>query len=196
MSYIVVYNKDKCTSAAKCMGIHPELWSEDADGKAILIDGKLNAASRRYERVIEDSELEAYKQSALICPSYVIDIVEPASKKSILNINPTKEDEKDKVPVIQASYDSNAEWRMDPKGFFTMKPFPEEGVIRVRYYGEDHALKVVVEGKNAEDIYNTIVREGFVSSLAHAAYVGSELMKVEIALKKRLAYVQDDPLPE
>ena len=84
---------------------------------------------------------------------------------------------------------------MDPKGFFTIKPYPDEKMLRVRYYGEDHALKYSVEGTNAEEIYVTIVREGMVSTLEHAAYVGSELMKAEIAMKKNLAYVQDDPLP-
>jgi dihydropteroate synthase len=68
-------------------------------------------------------------------------------------------------------------------------------MIRVRYYGEDHALKLVCEGANAEEIYVTIVREGLVSTLEHAAYVGCELMKAEVAMKKNLPYVQDDPLP-
>ncbi len=96
--------------------------------------------------------------------------------------------------TIKASYDSRKEWKMDPKGFFTIKPFPEEGIIRVRYYNTKHKLLSLIEGKNAEEIYNTICRENLVSSLAHAAYLGSELQKAEVAMKKKLDYVQDESL--
>ncbi|OGR87943.1 MAG: hypothetical protein A3A86_04420 [Elusimicrobia bacterium RIFCSPLOWO2_01_FULL_60_11] len=122
-------------------------------------------------------------------------MVDAETGKSVLNINPTKPGDKVEVPVLRAHYDSRKEWKMDPKGFFTIKPYPDEQMIRVRYYGEDHALKLSIEGANAEEIYVTLVREKLVSTLEHAAYVGCELMKAEIAMKKNLPYVQDDPLP-
>ena len=195
MEYKVIYEKNDCISANRCMGIHPELWDKDQDGKAILKKGNLNSQTKKYELAIQEKELPAYKESALICPVFVIDILELESGKSILNIKPTKTPEKEDVPVLKAHYESRKEWAMDPKGFFTIKPFPEEQLIRARYYGEDYALKIVIEGKNAEEIYNTIVREKLVSTFQHAAYVGCELMKAEIAMKKNLSYVQDDPLP-
>jgi hypothetical protein len=98
------------------------------------------------------------------------------------------------VKTIKACYHSRNEWRMDPKGFFTIKPFPKEGVIRVRHYDAKHKLVALVEGKNAEEIYNTICREGMVSMLCHGAYIGCELEKAEIAMKNELHYVQDEPL--
>jgi tetrahydromethanopterin S-methyltransferase subunit A len=102
----------------------------------------------------------------------------------------------DKQPLktIKAAYDSKKEWSMDPKGFFTIKPFHEEGIIRVRYYDAKHKLIYLIEGGSAEEIYNTIIREGLVSLMAHAAYLGSELQKAEIAMKFNLPYVQDDSL--
>lgn len=105
-----------------------------------------------------------------------------------------KETKDNNIPIITAHYNSKKEWRMDPKGFFTIKPFPEEQLIRVRYYDEKHTLKLLIEGKSAEEIYNTIIREELISALQHAAYIGCELMKAEIAMKKNLYYVQDDPL--
>ena len=99
--------------------------------------------------------------------------------------------------IIKAQYDSRKEWKLDPKGFFTIKPFPDEGILRVRYYKIEptgHKLIFLFEGTNAEELYNTIVREGCVSLLEHAAYLGSELQKAEIAMKQRKEYVQDDPL--
>ncbi|MFH1181598.1 MAG: DUF4346 domain-containing protein [Candidatus Woesearchaeota archaeon] len=97
-------------------------------------------------------------------------------------------------PVIKANYDGRKEWRMDPKGFFTIKPFPEDGLIRVRYYNARHELVCTLEGKTAEEIYNTIMKQEMVSLLSHAAYLGSELQKAEIALRKKIEYVQDEPL--
>ncbi len=101
------------------------------------------------------------------------------------------------IKVIKVSYDSAKDWKLDPKGFFTIKPFPEEGIIRVRYYKvepEGHKKLALIEGKTAEEIVQTIVREKLVSSLQHAAYLGSELQKAEVALKLNLEFVQDSPL--
>ena len=101
------------------------------------------------------------------------------------------------VPVIKASYNSAKEWVLDKKGFFTIKPFPEEGIIRVRYYKVEktgHKKVALIEGKTAEEIVQTIVREKLVSSLQHIAYLGSELQKAEVAMKLKLEFIQDSPL--
>jgi tetrahydromethanopterin S-methyltransferase subunit A len=97
-------------------------------------------------------------------------------------------------PVIRATYDGKKEWHLDPKGFFTIMPFPEDGLIRARYYNSKHELVCTLEGKSAEEIYNTIVKKEMVSLLSHAAYLGSELQKAEIALRKKIQYVQDQTL--
>ena len=41
---------------------------------------------------------------------------------------------------------------------------------------------------------DTILRLGLVSSLEHAAYLGRELAKAEIALSLKKSYEQDEPL--
>lgn len=192
-NYTVIYDKKKCASATKCINIHPNLWEKGPDGKAILRGGKLNRKTGKYELAIQEKDFKAFKESALICPVFVIDIVDNTTGKSVLNLKPTKEEDKEKVPIILAYYNSRKEWQMDPKGYFTVKPFPKEKLIRVRYYTADNSLKLMIEGKTAEELYNTIVREGLVSTLRHAAYVGCELMKAEIAMKKNWPYVQDTP---
>ncbi|MBD3318897.1 DUF4346 domain-containing protein [Candidatus Woesearchaeota archaeon] len=95
--------------------------------------------------------------------------------------------------IIRASYNSLKEWRADPKGYFTIKPFAK--LIKVRFCNYEHKVLLVIEGRSAEEIYNTIIRENLVSRLDHAAYLGAELQKAEIALQNGLSYVQDDPLP-
>jgi len=98
------------------------------------------------------------------------------------------------IRVIKAKYDSRREWKADSKGYFTIRPFYREGVIKVRFHNYNKDILFVVEGRYAEEIYNTIIREGLVSKLEHAAYLGSELQKAEIALRNKIRYVQDSPL--
>jgi tetrahydromethanopterin S-methyltransferase subunit A len=49
----------------------------------------------------------------------------------------------------------------------------------------------VVEGTNARTIYRTLVANGWVSELSHAAYLGKELAKAELSLRHGFKYVQD-----
>jgi dihydropteroate synthase len=98
------------------------------------------------------------------------------------------------VPRIDATYESKNEWRADPRGYFLIKLFPEKKEIGVRWCGYDKKPRMDVYGKDAEAIVQTLVRESTISSLQHAAYLGHELMKAEIALKLNMKYVQDAPL--
>jgi len=51
-----------------------------------------------------------------------------------------------------------------------------------------------IVGRNAKEVLDTILRLGLVSSLEHAAYLGRELAKAEIALSLKKSYEQDEPL--
>ena len=96
---------------------------------------------------------------------------------------------------IEARYDRMKDWKMDPKGYFLIKTDGGEKLIRVGYCTfPDNKLRAEITGKTAIEIVNTLIREGMISSLQHAADMGIELCKAEIALKHGLAYVQDDAL--
>lgn len=95
---------------------------------------------------------------------------------------------------INAWYDERNEYVPDTKGFFTIHVDKEGEKIIVEYYSNDKVLQNKIVGKNAEDIYQTIKRLGIVSRLEHAAYLGSELAKAEIALKNNLDYEQEKDL--
>lgn len=84
-------------------------------------------------------------------------------------------------------------WKEDPLGFFTIKPFIEEGLIKVRYY-QNHKLKYLMVGKTSEELYYKITSMGLISRMEHAAYLGKELEKAYLALKFKLQYIQDDHL--
>ena len=99
---------------------------------------------------------------------------------------------------IVAKYDRIKDWKMDPKGYFLIAIDREDSFIRVGYckftkLGNNPVNDMVAEikGKNALEIVNTLIREKFISPLQHAADMGIELHKAEIALKFNLKYIQD-----
>ena len=102
---------------------------------------------------------------------------------------------------IPAKYDKIKDWVMDPKGYFLIKIDRSEKLIRVGYciftkLGNDsiHDMVAEVKGKTAISIVNTLIENEFISSLQHAADMGIELNKAEIALKTNIEYTQDSDL--
>lgn len=85
-----------------------------------------------------------------------------------------------------------SDFKLDRKGYFLIKIDAKKKTIHAGYCTNKHILKKEIIGKNAEETYNTIVREKLVSSLQHAAYLGSELTNAEYCLKNRKRYVQDE----
>lgn len=93
------------------------------------------------------------------------------------------------VPVIQARKKGNVQ--MDRSGYFVVIPRPEKGTILAEHYSYDNQLLRAIEGKDAASIYQTIIENGWVTQLSHAAYVGKELAKAELSLKLGFKYIQD-----
>mgnify|MGYP001304913328 CR=1 FL=1 len=90
---------------------------------------------------------------------------------------------------------------MDPKGYFLIRIDREKSLIRVGYcifskLGENpiHDMVAEIYGETAIEIVNTLISEKFISTLQHAADMGIELHKAEIALKLNFKYVQDKDL--
>lgn len=102
--------------------------------------------------------------------------------------------DKDEAPVIQAKYDKIKDWRMDPIGYFLIKINKDKQQIEAAFCKSQNKVEKIVVGKTAMDIFNTIIKENLVSSLQHAADLGAELQKAEIALNQKIKYIQDDPL--
>ena len=62
-----------------------------------------------------------------------------------------------------------------------------------RYLKFDDMVSIV-SGKTAIEIVNTLIRYKYISSLQHAADMGIELCKAELALEYKLNYIQDKNL--
>jgi tetrahydromethanopterin S-methyltransferase subunit A len=94
------------------------------------------------------------------------------------------------MPALIVS-DANEPVVMDKAGYFVILPLAERGTINVEHYSYDNTLLHIVEGQNARALYLTIVGQGWVTELSHAAYLGKELAKAELSLQHRFTYLQD-----
>lgn len=70
-------------------------------------------------------------------------------------------------------------------------PQQKRRVILIEHYSYDNMLLRIVEGGEAKSIYRTIIDNGWVTQLSHAAYLGRELGKAELSIMYCLKYVQD-----
>jgi len=102
---------------------------------------------------------------------------------------------------ISARYNKIKDWVMDPKGYFLIAIDRDQKLLRVGYckftkLGNNPMNDMVAEitGVTAIEIVNTLIREKYISSLQHAADMGIELCKAELALKYGLKYIQDKDL--
>ena len=80
---------------------------------------------------------------------------------------------------------------MDKAGYFVIVPLADRQTINVEHYAYDDTLLHVIEGQNSRALYQTIIANQWVSELSHAAYLGKELAKAELALQHGFKYVQD-----
>lgn len=101
-------------------------------------------------------------------------------------------DKGEKVKAIKAWHKED-EVELEPV-YFKIGLDRRKKVMIAECYDLSHALKCMIEGKNAEEMTHTIIREGLIKNLAHAAYLGRELQKAEIALKNDLEFVDQEEL--
>lgn len=97
------------------------------------------------------------------------------------------------VEVVEAERDK--EFVEDRAGWFKIEVDRERRLIAATHFphGEKNS-DVIVKGREAREVYQTIIRRGLVSKLEHAAYLGKELEKAETALRLGRAYIQDEDL--
>jgi dihydropteroate synthase-like protein len=85
---------------------------------------------------------------------------------------------------------------LDSVGVFKISVDRLENVLVAAHYISLDMTKpiYIIKGKTADGVYSKIVALHLVSKLDHAAYLGSELAKAEIALNTGKEYIQDKGL--
>ncbi len=85
----------------------------------------------------------------------------------------------------------------DPEGCFKiMVDRISNEIFLIHYSSKDGVPDVAFKGKDPLEICRTMLSEGLISRVDHAAYLGSELLKAQIALQTGKSYIQDEPLFE
>ena len=82
----------------------------------------------------------------------------------------------------------------DPQGYFVITLDRAAEQILLRHYLPDHTPVHEMRGRSAGPMLLGLLREGLVSQLSHAGYLGEELAKAQAALTLGLRYDQDRPL--
>ena len=83
--------------------------------------------------------------------------------------------------------------KRDPAGYVKVTVDKKRKSIIVSHFKDgQHTLSI--EGSRALEICDELNRRGLITTLDHAAYIGRELCKAEIALKLGKSYVQDSDL--
>jgi dihydropteroate synthase-like protein len=98
------------------------------------------------------------------------------------------------MPENAIDAQGSEKWHIDPAGCFKIEITNGDiqngkfchGKIIARHNERS------IAGATAKEVLDTIIRLGLVSRHDHAAYLGRELMKAELALKFRRSYSQDD----
>ena len=81
--------------------------------------------------------------------------------------------------------------KLDKAGYFVIVPKSRVGKILVEHFSNNNQLLRIIKGDNARDIYWTIIENGWITEISHAAYLGKELTKAEMSIKHGFKYIQD-----
>ena len=103
--------------------------------------------------------------------------------------------------TIIAKYDKIKDWKIDPKGYFLIDVDKKKKRILVGYCKmiknkklKESNMVALISGETAIEIVNTLIKKKFLSTLQHAADMGIELNKAELAMKYKFKYTQDKDL--
>ena len=82
-------------------------------------------------------------------------------------------------------------WRQDPAGPIRVRIVPDKINGNGGLIVAEHE-KAAIAGESAREVMDTLIELELVSRLDHAAYLGRELEKAELALRFNRSYAQDD----
>jgi len=92
-----------------------------------------------------------------------------------------------------ARYDEK-EFNYDNKGYFLIRINSETKKIEVGHCKQNNVILKKWSGNTAKELCQAIFHSDVVSRLDHAAYLGRETLKAEVAIKLGIPYVQDSDL--
>lgn len=93
------------------------------------------------------------------------------------------------TPHVVATAPGPDRIKLDKGGYFVIAPRAD--CIFVEHYDYKDRLVRTIEGKDARTVYWSLIQNGWVTKLDHAAYLGKELLRAELSQKHGFAFIQD-----
>jgi tetrahydromethanopterin S-methyltransferase subunit A len=98
-------------------------------------------------------------------------------------------DARETTPHVVATAPLSDHIKLDKGGYFVIN-IGNEAIV-VEHYDYKERLLHVIEGKDARAIYWTLISNGWVTRLDHAAYLGKELARAEFSIRHAVDFEQD-----
>lgn len=183
-------NQDTCVANLNCIKIDPKHYAIQ-DNLAYLKGGKIKDKISHIDLNLNEEEAKIIIEAAKACPTNSIKVIDLDTNEEIVS----DKVEENNIREIEAKYDDNKEFVLDPGGYFLIRINKEKKLIEVGFCNERNKLVLKITGKKPIEIYQTIInKEQIPIRKDHCAYLGRELQKAYLALQKNLEYVQDDEL--
>ncbi len=187
---IIKYDKRRCIGNRNCTHIAPEAFSFNG-GKALLERAETVEGIDIVEINADANQEHRLTQAAELCPVNAIELVDKDNHKVLIG-NQVREEI---ITEIEAQYDDEKEFVLDPAGYFLIRVSRERKLIEVGFCNERNKVVLKVVGGKPLDIYQQILnKETLNIRKDHCAYLGRELQKAYLALEKGIEYIQDDEL--
>ncbi|MBS3055480.1 MAG: ferredoxin [Candidatus Aenigmarchaeota archaeon] len=82
--YKIIYEREGCIGVTACVAVNPEAWDMDEFNKAKLLNGNFNEETGKFERIIEEKDLQINMEAAQVCPVNVIHIIDIETGKELV----------------------------------------------------------------------------------------------------------------
>jgi len=174
-------------------GVNPQKRILDAKGHFPVLNNLENEQIERFRQQVELLEL-----TDVVDADVIREKILGLEKKAFYTAVKTSIPQNQKPAVDQfiqlRPSGERKDFTYDPNGYFVITVDHKKGKIILRHYETDNTPAHEIKARRADSILRGLIREGLLSQLSHAGYLGIELAKAETALRMSLEYNQDHPL--
>ncbi|ALP53678.1 tetrahydromethanopterin S-methyltransferase subunit A [Candidatus Tenderia electrophaga] len=164
-------------------GVNEKMRIIGANGKRPLLknlDVKHVEAFRRQVQLVE-----------CIGKTDIPTVLKKISEAAANNPGPFAGAPEDILPIPIEAAAAPTKLTLDPAGYFVVYPDRRANQLMLEHYTNQGVLDRMFAAQSPAALYVTVINEGLISRLDHAAYLGRELARAEQALKSGEKYVQD-----
>ncbi|KXA89287.1 hypothetical protein AKJ39_04615 [candidate division MSBL1 archaeon SCGC-AAA259J03] len=202
LAYNELRNRNPDTSVFMGIGNVIELFDADSIGMTALLLGSATEMNVDFVLSVEGSNKTRGNISEISTARDMMTLAESRDsvpkdlgldllrfkEKRKLSDPYEREIEKD-AKVIEAT--GKGEFTRDKKGFFRIFT---QGSNIIAVFHSFHDDNIIIKGKTAGAVLKEILKRELISELSHAAYLGRELEKAEIAIRTDRGYIQEEKI--